>query len=52
MAITPSKENILQKESTVNLPSRNPKDSILLENGIELESNTFWEKGTFIDFYI
>lgn len=52
MAITPPKENVLQKESTANLPSRNAKDSIILENPIELESNTFWEKGTFIDFYI
>jgi hypothetical protein len=52
MAITPPKENALQKETHVNVPANNPKASVILDKGTELESNTFWEKGTFLDFYI
>ena len=52
MAIPPSKQNALQKESYTNVPSNNPSDSVILNKVIELESNTFWEKGTFIDLYI
>jgi len=52
MAISPPKESGLQKESAANLRSRNPRDSVILDNRIELETNAFWEKGTFIDFYI
>jgi len=52
MAITPSKENALQKQPHATVPSNNPSDSVILDKAIELESNTSWEKGTFIDFYI
>ena len=52
MAIISPKGNTLQKESIANLPSQNPQDSVIPVNRIEPESNTFWEKGTFIDIYI
>ena len=52
MPIDLSKVNTLQKESTSNLPSKNPQHSVPLNNMIEPEPNTFWEKGTFIDLYI
>jgi len=52
MAISIPKANALQKESTSGLPSKNPQDSIILDNMIEPEPNNFWEKGTFIDLYI
>ena len=52
MRIALSKVNTLQKESTSNLPSKNPQNSVVLNNMIEPEPNTFWEKGTFVDLYI
>jgi len=52
VAVTLPKENPLQKKSTPDLSSRDSRDSVVLDNRIEPESNTFWEKGTFIDFYI
>ena len=52
MAILPPKGIAPHKESTANLPSRNPEDSVILVNRKEPESNSFWEKGTFIDIYI
>lgn len=52
MAIIPTKESAPRKESTANLSSRNPEDSVILVNRKEPESNVFWEKGTFIDIYI
>jgi hypothetical protein len=52
MAIVPLKDISLQKNLSANLPSQNPRDFVILDNPIELESDTFWEKGTFIDIYI
>jgi len=52
MAIALPKVNTLQKESIPDLPSKNPHDSIILDNMIEPEPNNFWEKGTFVDLYI
>jgi len=52
MPIALPKVNSLQKESTSDFPSKNPQDSIILDNMIEPEPNNFWEKGTFIDLYI
>ena len=52
MPIALSKVKTLQKESTSDLPLKNPQNSVILNNMIEPEPNTFWEKGTFIDLYI
>ena len=52
MPIVLPKVNSLQKESIPDLPSKNPHDSIILDNMIEPEPNNFWEKGTFVDLYI
>ena len=49
--IAPPKLNTLQKESASYLPSKNSQNSIILDNMIEPESNTIWEKGTFLDIY-
>jgi hypothetical protein len=51
MVVSPAKESALQKQSATHLSSQNPHDSVFLDNGIELESNTLLEKGTFIDLY-
>jgi len=42
----------LQKNSNADLPSQNPRDSVVLDNPVVLESDGTWEKGTFIDIYI
>ena len=52
MPIALPKVNTPQKEYTSGLPSKNPQDSIVLDNMIEPEPNNFWEKGTFVDLYI
>lgn len=52
MAVIPPKGNYPQKESTANFPLQNPEDSAIPVNRIEHESNTFWEKGTFLDIYV
>lgn len=44
--------NTLQKDSTSDLPSKNPQNSAILNNMIEPEPNTYWEKGIFIDLYV
>jgi len=49
---TPPGEKALQKESAPHLPSQNLQKPVVLDNGIELESDAFWEKGAFIDIYI
>jgi hypothetical protein len=51
MVVSPAKESALQKQSATHLSSQNPHDSVFLDNGIELESSTLLEKGTFIDLY-
>ena len=51
-AIVPLRNISLQKNSSANLPSQNPRDFVILDNPIELESDTFREKGRFIDIYI
>jgi len=51
MVVTSPRESTLQKKSSAHLPSLNPKDSVIPGNGIELESDTSWEKGMFIDLY-
>ena len=51
MVVSPAKESALQKQSATHLSSQNPHDSVFLDNGIELESNTSLDKGTFIDIY-
>ncbi|MEE9610137.1 MAG: hypothetical protein V3W19_02740 [Desulfatiglandales bacterium] len=50
MVVSPAKESALQKQSATP-PSKDPQDSVFLDNGIELESDTFLEKGAFIDVY-
>ena len=52
MVMAVPKEKALQKESTAHLATQDPRDSVILDHRIERESNTFYEKGTFIDFYI
>ena len=52
MAIVPLKDISLQKNLSTNLPSQNPRDFVILDNPIKLESDTFRQKGTFIDIYI
>ena len=47
-----TKMNSLQKKSTSHLPPKKSQDLIMLDNIIEPEPNTFWEKGIFIDLYI
>ena len=51
MVIVPPKDNALQKSSIANLPLQNPQDFVVLDNPVELESDTFWEKGTFVNIY-
>jgi len=51
-AIVPLKDISLQKNLSANLPSHNPRDFVSLDNPIELEPDTFREKGRFIDIYI
>jgi len=50
--IVPPKDTALQKSSIADLPSQNPRDSVVLDNPVALESDGSWEKGTFIDLYI
>ena len=45
-------EKALQKELTPNLPSRYPQKPIVMDNGVKLKSDTFWEKGSFVDIYV
>jgi len=52
MPIALPKVNTLQKESTSDLPSKNPQNSVILNNILEPEPNNLWEKGTFVDLYI
>ena len=52
MVVTLPKEDPLQKKSTADLSSRNSRDSLTLNNRIEPECNTLWEKGTLIDIYV
>ena len=52
MPIVPLKDISLHKNLSANLQSQNPRDFVILDNPIELESDTFREKGTFIDIYI
>ena len=52
MAIPIPKANALHKEYTSSLPPKNPQNSIILDNMIEPEPKTFWEKGMFIDLFI
>ena len=51
MVIVTPKESVHQKSSNVNLPSQNPQNFVVMDNPVELESDTFWEKGTFVDIY-
>ena len=51
MVAIPPKKSSIQKIPTANLPSKNPRDPVIQDDTIELESNTYWEKGTFIDLY-
>jgi hypothetical protein len=50
--IVPPKDTALQKSLSVDLPSQNPGDSVVLDNPVVLESEGSWEKGTFVDLYI
>jgi len=50
--IVQPKDTALQKSPIADLPSQNSPDFVVLDNPVELESDTFWEKGTFIDVYI
>ena len=51
MVVPSPRESALQKKSSAHLPSLNPKDSVIPGNGIQLESDTSWEKGMFVDLY-
>lgn len=50
--IVPPKDTALQKNPIADLPSQNSRDFVVSDNPVELESDTFWEKGTFVDIYI
>ena len=52
MMVPVPQETALQKELAADLPSQNPQDPIILNNRVGPESDTFWEKGAFIDIYI
>ena len=51
IVIPPSQENCLQNKVHTPMPSLDLQDSVLPGNMLEPESNTLWEKGTFIDIY-
>ena len=42
----------IQKVASPHLPYQNPQKQAALDNRIELESDTFGEKGMFVDIYI
>ena len=50
--IVPPKDTAIQKNSIADLPSQNSQDFAASDNPVELESDSFWEKGTFVDIYI
>jgi len=52
MAIPTPGEKAVQEKSAADPPSQHVMDSTIHVTRIESESTTFWEKGTFIDFYI
>jgi len=50
--IVQPRDTVLQKNPIADPPSRNSRDFVVPDNPVELESDTFWEKGTFVDIYI
>jgi len=50
--IVPPKDTALQKSPIADLPSQDSPDFVVLDNPVVLESDMFWEKGSFIDIYI
>ena len=50
--IVPPKDTALEKKLIADLPSQNPRDSVVLDNPVVIESDESWEKGTFVDIYI
>ncbi len=50
--IKPARECTLQEKPAPKPPSQASPDTTIHVKRIESESNTFWEKGTFIDIYI
>jgi hypothetical protein len=52
MAIPTPREKAVQEKPAADPPSQHVVDSTIHVTRIESESTTFWEKGTFIDFYI
>ena len=46
------KDKALRRESTAYLATEDPRDAIIPHHRIGRESDTFYEKGTLIDFYI
>lgn len=49
--IVPPKDTALQKSLIIDLPSQNPRDSVVHDNPVVLESEGSWKKGTFVDIY-
>ncbi len=52
IVVSQSGEKALQNVSTPCLPSQNSQEHVVLNNRLELESDTLWEKGMFVDVYI
>ena len=52
MVTIPPKKSSIQKIPAANLPLQNPRDPVMQDDTMELETNIRWEKGTFIDLYI
>ena len=45
------KGNIPQKESISHLSLSDGQNSVIRSDSVDVESNTMWEKGMFIDLY-
>jgi len=50
--LSPARENMLQEKLAAMPPSQDSQDPVMRAERIEPETTTFWEKGTFIDFYV
>ena len=46
------KETALQEKLAARPPSQDSQDPVMRAERIEPETTTFWEKGTFVDFYV
>lgn len=46
------KEKTIQNEPTASISTVNHTNPAILNNVSEIETNEFWEKGSFLDIYI